>query len=131
MCSVSRLNELESEFEKELCKSQGVQSFLCVSLISRDETLGFLGVDDCHHERNWSEFEIGTLTALANVITDGLAASKARNRLSLKKSEFESILNGQKDVIFTANYRTTVIEFANKGASCSADHCSYLIEKEC
>jgi len=66
------LNELTRELpdaERELLRSDGVQSLLLVPLRSEGQFWGFLGLADCTQERYWSKHEESTLLTMAASIS--------------------------------------------------------------
>lgn len=73
--------------EHEFYGQQGVVSLLCAPIFLGQDLCGFIGLDDCHYERIWSESEekivqsVGLLISLAlrqNKIVGDLQASQRR-----------------------------------------------------
>ncbi len=52
--------------EKELLQSQEIISILICPIFIKGKFWGFMGLDDCKEERNWSPVEISMLFSLAN-----------------------------------------------------------------
>ncbi|TCT19678.1 PAS domain S-box protein [Thiobaca trueperi] len=74
-----------SAAERRLLESLGIRSALIVPLFANGEFLGFLGLDDCAEERDWSLAEIAALRSAAGVI--GAAAEKAEVQRQLMERE--------------------------------------------
>ncbi len=74
-----------SAAERRLLEPQGIRSILIVPLFANGEFLGFLGLDDCAEERDWSLAEIAALRSAAGVI--GAAAEKAEVQRQLMERE--------------------------------------------
>lgn len=51
----------EAAQEREVFESGGIKSLLCVSIMLRDEPVGFLGFDSVARARTWSEVEVELL----------------------------------------------------------------------
>ncbi|MBD1999833.1 response regulator [Leptolyngbya sp. FACHB-541] len=67
--------------EQSLLKAQGVLSILVVPILVNGNFKGFIGLDDCHSERQWSEAEESTLLALAGGIGGVLERRRAEAEL--------------------------------------------------
>jgi signal transduction histidine kinase len=57
-----------AEPERRLMMEQGIQSLLLVPITVNGRLWGFVGFDDCHHERLWSEEEELILFAMAGSV---------------------------------------------------------------
>ncbi|MEM8604479.1 MAG: ATP-binding protein, partial [Cyanobacteria bacterium P01_H01_bin.121] len=67
------------ESEREILKQQQIKAILIIPLTVNGNFFGFIGFDDCSHNRKWSTLEIGLLSSVAAAI----ALAKER-QLSLK-----------------------------------------------
>lgn len=61
------LNDMP-ESEQTVLGTQGIRSILITPINKGDEWWGFMGFDDCDHEREWSSTEIRTLRSAGNII---------------------------------------------------------------
>jgi len=52
--------------EKERLKEHGIKSILAIPIFVNDLWWGFIGIDDCLHEKTWTDAEITALESLAN-----------------------------------------------------------------
>lgn len=77
------------ELERIVLQPQGILSLLVVPILIKDEFWGFVGFDDCHSERNWTEIEISTLRAIAGSIGGIIARSQAEKELQNLNQELE------------------------------------------
>jgi PAS domain S-box-containing protein len=83
----SPLHGLVSEFpesERALLEEQDIVSLLVVPIMLDGEVWGFVGFDDCHTDRDWTESEISILVAAAASV--GAAIVRARDAEDLKRS---------------------------------------------
>ncbi len=67
--------------EKELLSSQGILTIAVVPIILDEKMWGFIGFDDCLHEREWSDSELGALRAAADIFGAALARRNIELRL--------------------------------------------------
>jgi signal transduction histidine kinase/CheY-like chemotaxis protein/HPt (histidine-containing phosphotransfer) domain-containing protein len=67
--------------EQSMLKAQGILSVLVVPILVNDNFHGFIGLDDCHSERQWSTAEESTLLALAGGIGGTLERRQAEVEL--------------------------------------------------
>ncbi|NJN56317.1 MAG: response regulator [Leptolyngbyaceae cyanobacterium SL_5_9] len=67
--------------EQSILKAQGILSVLVVPILVNGDFHGFIGLDDCHSERQWSEAEESTLLALAGGIGGILERRRAEAEL--------------------------------------------------
>ncbi|GAB4312777.1 MAG: hypothetical protein Kow0091_19450 [Geminocystis sp.] len=77
------------ELERIVLQPQGILSLLVVPILIKDEFWGFVGFDDCHCERNWTEIEISTLRAIAGSIGGIIARNQAERELQNLNQELE------------------------------------------
>jgi transcriptional regulator with GAF, ATPase, and Fis domain len=71
------------ENEQEVFKAQGIKSILAMPIFVNNDLWGFIGLDECRYEREWSGMEIDALMAAADII--GVAISRGQIEESLKK----------------------------------------------
>jgi PAS domain S-box-containing protein len=70
---------------RAVLEPQGVRSILVVPVFTGQTWWGFLGVDECRAEREWSATEIGALRAAAGIV--GAALERAHAEQALRESE--------------------------------------------
>ncbi len=81
-----------------------VKSILEVPIIIYGELWGFVGFDDCHQERQWSEAEISVLKALAVSIGGALSNKKIQQELQEAKEEAEKAANAKSEFLATMSH---------------------------
>ncbi len=60
------------ETERMFLESQNIVSLLAVPIVLDDELWGFIGFDDCRHERVWSEHEVSILLAASGSVAGAI-----------------------------------------------------------
>lgn len=83
---------------KELLQSQDILSILLIPIYVEDHFWGFVGFDDCTHERSWSDAETALLISFADSISNAIERKNMEKNLifsmeqakeaSVAKSEF-------------------------------------------
>lgn len=87
--------------EQAKLKDHGIVSIIALPIFAHDRWWGFIGLDDCHKERIWTEPEISALEALANNI--GAAIHKRDmdvQLLELNKNLEQRVKERTKDLEF-------------------------------
>lgn len=110
---ISFISDLKNKDLKSMLEAQDIKSMAIIPVFRDNILYGTLGVDDCQLERKWSDFEIQSLTSLANVFANGLERKNYQKAIEIKKNELATILNSIDDIVFTANWRTLEFEFKN------------------
>jgi diguanylate cyclase (GGDEF)-like protein len=75
--------------EQELLSSQGILTIAVVPIILDEKLWGFIGFDDCLHEREWSDSELGALRAAADIFGAALARRNIELRLMQRQRSQE------------------------------------------
>ena len=75
--------------ERAILEPQGIVSILIVPIIMEDRLWGFIGFDDCHSERIWTNNEISALQIAAGSIGAAIVRSRTRADLVRAKDELE------------------------------------------
>lgn len=77
------------ESERAYLAPQGIVSILIVPIFVEDRLWGFIGFDDCHRERFWSNGEISVLQVAAGSIGGAFIRSRTRADLVRAKEELQ------------------------------------------
>ncbi|MFQ5614038.1 MAG: histidine kinase N-terminal 7TM domain-containing protein, partial [Anaerolineae bacterium] len=73
--------------ERRVLEAQGLLSLLVMPIIIGDEFWGFIGFDDCHAERLWSQEDKSTLRTMAGSIGGALARQRAEEALARARDQ--------------------------------------------
>lgn len=81
------LSELDPESDDaHFLKVQDIQSILVIPIFYNEKFWGFVGYDECHTERKWSEAEIALLISFANTISNAIDR-KIKDKFLIKSKE--------------------------------------------
>jgi PAS domain S-box-containing protein len=73
------------ESERVILEADGIRSMLVAPIQVADDWVGYIGLDDCRREREWSEAEADAVRAAARII--GAAIQRLRADEALRESE--------------------------------------------
>ncbi|NLX09456.1 MAG: PAS domain-containing protein [Chloroflexi bacterium] len=77
--------------ERVLFTAQDVQSMLVVPIVSGGDFWGFIGLDDCHTERNWTERETSALQTMAASIGAVIERQRVEDTLRHERELAETL----------------------------------------
>ncbi|MBI5116612.1 GAF domain-containing protein [Candidatus Poribacteria bacterium] len=86
-CYVPRVADLppEAAVEKAEWQLEGIQSLICVPMISRGKVIGFAGFDSVRQEKAWDEDAIALLKIVGEIFSNALERKQAEE--TLRESE--------------------------------------------
>jgi signal transduction histidine kinase len=87
VCYVPRVADLppEAAVEKAEWQLEGIQSLICVPMISRGKVVGFVGFDSVRQEKAWDEDTIALLKIVGEIFSNALERKQAEE--TLRESE--------------------------------------------
>ncbi len=100
---------------RSLLESYHVISIVIVPLHCDGQFWGFVGLDDCHQERQWSQYEIFALKVVGDSIRGALARKQFKESLRQSEAKFRSIIEHNRDGIFIVD-QEGLIRFVNPAA---------------
>lgn len=98
-------NVPKSEF-KNILERQSVKSLLVAPIFENGSFSGFIGVDDCSNEREWTSIEIDFLKGIALNLGSAAERFLAKNELRDSLNRFETITRATYDAIWDFNVET-------------------------
>jgi PAS domain S-box-containing protein len=112
-----------SASEQAILAPQGVMSLLVMPIWERDYFWGFIGFDDCHQERLWSELDIAVLQSIAASIGSTIAQHQLDAKmeqiiadrtaaLQASDTKFRDLVENASDVVTTWNLDTTITYYS-------------------
>jgi PAS domain S-box-containing protein len=75
----------------------GTQSFISVPIMLRTGVWGFLGLDDCQRERQWSDLEIDVLKIAATLIAGAVERAQSDEELRRSRERYALAARGAND----------------------------------
>lgn len=100
---------------RSLLESYQVVSILIVPIHFNGQFWGFMGLDDCHHARHWSQYEIFILKVIGDSIRGALAREQARTSLRQSEVKFRTIIEHNRDAMLMIDGQG-LIRFVNPAA---------------
>jgi signal transduction histidine kinase/DNA-binding NarL/FixJ family response regulator len=91
------VEKIEDEGLKELLESQGIKSILLIPIFVEKRFWGFVGFDDCHKEREWSDAETALLISFAESISNAIERKNMEQnlRVSMEQAKEASIAKSE------------------------------------
>lgn len=88
------------QHEREILEAQNIISVLVVPISVAGEFWGFIGFDDCHSDRQWTETEQLILAAAAASIGSAIVHRRTLTALHQSEQNYRSVVDNLKEVIF-------------------------------
>ncbi len=88
------------QYEREILEAQNIVSVLVVPISVAGEFWGFIGFDDCHSDRQWTETEQLILAAAAAGIGSAIVHRRTLAALHQSERNYRSVVDNLKEVIF-------------------------------
>ena len=113
-----------SASEQDFLASQDILSIVVVPVFVEEDLWGFIGFDECTHERNWSEAELDALRTAADIFGAALTRRNVEKRL-LNRQRSQNLLQ---EIIRAALGKSELQEMGlflvdHLGILIGADHC--------
>jgi len=96
----SIVSQIEEDDLRLAFAAQQISSLLAVPVMVDDTFFGFIGVDDCHHERVWKDGEITYLRNIASSLSLAIIRQNNTRQLRQWNERFEIITNATNDAIW-------------------------------
>lgn len=87
--------------ENEILASQDIRSIAVVPIFVRDAWWGFIGFDDCQHDRDWSTLEMETLRVAAKIIGTAILRVEMEQELQRSEQRYRELFENASDIIYT------------------------------
>ncbi|MBI4831176.1 MAG: PAS domain S-box protein [Candidatus Lindowbacteria bacterium] len=90
VCYVPRVADLSpgATVEKAEWQLEGIQSLICVPMISRGRVIGFVGFDSVRQEKTWDEETIALLKIVGEILSNALERKRADEALRESESRY-------------------------------------------
>ena len=98
-CLVSSLPECKT---KTLLLSQDILSIIVLPIFVNNKFYGFVGFDDCHTEREWTDSEIELLAVFSDSISKAVERKNIENKL---EKTLKSLQEAQKQILMQEKLR--------------------------
>ena len=100
----TKTSKLKNTFFKRLLVANEIKSILIVPIYYNDEFSGFIGMDDCTYERNWSKEESFILKTLASNISYALERDKNEKLIYKSEEKFKLIANNIPGTVYLSKF---------------------------
>ena len=97
------------EAERLVLEAQDIRSVICVPIFVHDDFWGFIGFDDCHTARDWTEEEESILLVMAGTLGGLFIRETARQALEQSETRFRSLVQNLSDAITVLSETGTIL----------------------
>lgn len=101
-------NEIVSKIQnsalREVLEKNNIKSLLVIPIYNQSQLIGFLGFDDFHNERVWSNDEIKIIQTLANNLSNTIIRIKNEKALSESEEKFKLLANNIPAAVYLVNH---------------------------
>lgn len=85
------------EARRAVLEEQGIRSMVLVPVFVGGRWWGFIGFDECEHERTWSAAEIGALRAAASTLSAAVHRQRAEDQLREQQAQYRQVFDATGD----------------------------------
>ena len=96
------------ENERPILESQNIKSILVVPIFVSGRFWGFIGFDDCHSERIWTESEISVLNAIASSIGGVFQRKAIEDALRKSEQKYRNFIEKSMEGIYLLQFRQPI-----------------------
>ena len=98
----------------EALEPQGIKSLLVLPLTANGLTYGFIGFDECTHNKKWQQKDVELLISLSQIISTATRRHLAEKAIKLSQQTMHTVLDNINAAIYVADYNNYELLFANK-----------------
>lgn len=99
---------------REILEEQGIQSILQIPIFLHDDFIGYIGFDDCHQQRIWSDEEIVFLATLTTNLSVAMDRKMQLDKILTTYAERNTILESIDDGFFAVDTQWQVSYWNSK-----------------
>jgi diguanylate cyclase (GGDEF)-like protein len=116
-----------SPTEFDLLNQQGILSLMVVPIYLKEQFWGFVGFDDCHTERLFTENEVTILYSASELIANAVVRNNMERDLQLLETEVDKIYYDSLTGIYNRRYLDENITRTFQFLSRSLSYCSVMM----
>ena len=98
------VRKLDDTFLKQLLVDNEIKSILIFPIFIKEEFTGFIGLDDCSVERNWTDDEITILQTLASNIASSIERIANENEIYKSEEKFRLLANNIPGTVYLSKF---------------------------
>jgi len=93
---------------------QGIRSMLHCAIRENGAFRGYIGFDECHHNRLWTKDQIDLLSVFSEMLSIFLMKKRAEDTIIRQRNDLLSILDNQNSWIYVIDPDTCELKFLNE-----------------
>ncbi|HOP03069.1 MAG TPA: PAS domain S-box protein [Tenuifilaceae bacterium] len=116
MTSINLRQDLPEEFA-DMMIEQGIQSFLIFPLYVGGKLHGYIGFDECKHQRKWEKPEIELLKSISNIISFAYERELAQKHYRQNELRYRELTEKLPQIVFEVSVDGTLLFLNQVGCS--------------
>lgn len=88
----SKVKDITNSTLRNMLEEQHIRSLLIIPVFQKGVFHGFIGFDDCIHERTWQEDEVAFLTTISSHLETVLSKQRVEQELQKNQIQLESVI---------------------------------------
>ncbi|MCX7012287.1 MAG: ATP-binding protein [Candidatus Sumerlaeota bacterium] len=104
----------EAQAEKEEFRAEGIQSLICVPMVSEGKPVGFLGFDSVRQEKEWTSDAAALLKMAGELFVNALERERADRELTRSLSLLRATLESTADGILVIDNAGRIVDYNRK-----------------
>ncbi|MCP1102357.1 diguanylate cyclase (GGDEF)-like protein [Aequitasia blattaphilus] len=108
-----------SEEDRAILEPQGIKALAIIPMFSAGKPLGYVGFDDCHKYRKWTQSEIDFLNELSSMLASMLVQRDLQKSLIFSRDIFETVTDSTDTLIYVSDIDTHELLFVNSNMASS------------
>lgn len=106
----SLIKNIQNDSLKELLESQAIISILIFPIFVKKELWGFIGFDDCHNERHWSELEFSVLHSFSSSMAGALERKLSVEALAHSEESYRNLFDAVGEAIYVHDFNGVILD---------------------
>lgn len=102
--------KIENEDLKTLLESQAIVSILIFPIFVKKEFWGFIGFDDCRHERHWSELEFSVLHSFSSSLAGAIERKLSVEALAHSEESYRNLFDAVGEAIYVHDFNGVILD---------------------
>ncbi len=115
--------------EQKILEPQDTLSMLIIPITVDQEWYGFIGFDDVHKKREWSDEDIRSLRTASEMIGIYIETKRFQEALRVSEERFRSLVENANDVIYSLTPKGDITYISPKATDIMGYDISYLLGK--
>ena len=106
----SLVKEIRDDSLRTLLESQAIISIIIFPIFIKKEFWGFIGFDDCQHERHWSELEFSVLHSFSSSLAGAIERKLSVEALAKSEKSYRKLFDSVGEAIYVHDFNGVILD---------------------